>query len=462
MIPKPRFEALPWLVRQGAVTTLGWKNRRRRYGDEYKKWIKFLGQSNNWSDFERLAWQRSTLLSLIKLARTGTIHYARSLPLVEDLEKSKTLEEILLRLPVLEKQSLRNHAHDFRNSEIAETVVTSTSGSTGSPMKVGHDILSLQRRFAFLYDHLRMAGIEITEPSVRLSGRIFCDVGKSQNKPWLYNSAERQLFLSSYHLSPAHSAVISEKLNSLAPVLIDGYPSGIIEVLRLLESSKSQLTSLKAIITTAETLHPDLRAKISKLSGVPVMDYYSASEGVPIIQQCPFGTYHVRWQSGIFEVDDGKSIDFEGDGELICTSFVQDRTPLIRYRTGDTVSGLQQNINVTCDCGLKTPTVVQIHGRLEDTVRTSDNRSLGMFTYRTLKDIEGLRETQVIQKDYADFEVNCVVAPGADPSKTRKKIKEAFERTLGYSIHLHFNNVEKIPRGPNGKIRLVISKIPTN
>jgi len=85
-----------------------------------------------------------------------------------------------------------------------------------------------------------------------------------------------------------------------------------------------------------------------------------------------------------------------------------------------------------------------------------------MFTYRTLRDIEGLRETQVIQQDYADFEVNCVVAPGADPSKTREKIKKAFERALGYSIHLHFNNVEKIPRGPNGKVRLVISKIPRN
>jgi asparagine synthetase B (glutamine-hydrolysing) len=178
MIPKPRFEALPWLVRQGAVTALGWKNRRRRYGDEYKKWIKFLGQSNDWSVSNRLAWQRSTLLSLIELARAGTIHYARSLPLVEDLEKSETLEELLLRLPVLEKKSLRSHAHEFRNGEVAETVVTSTSGSTGSPIKVGHDDLSLQRRFAFLNDHLRLAGIEITDPSVRLSGRIFCDVGK--------------------------------------------------------------------------------------------------------------------------------------------------------------------------------------------------------------------------------------------------------------------------------------------
>ena len=67
------------------------------------------------------------------------------------------------------------------------------------------------------------------------------------------------------------------------------------------------------------------------------MDYYAASEGVPFIQQCPQGKYHVRWQSGIFEIRNDGGVARAGTGELVCTSFVQDRTPLIRYSTGDLV-----------------------------------------------------------------------------------------------------------------------------
>jgi phenylacetate-CoA ligase len=286
-------------------------------------------------------------------------------------------------------------------------------------------------------------------------------VGKRQRKPWLFNAAENQLFLSSYHLDDVHGPAIAEQLGRFRPVLLDGYPSGILETLRVLRRQRLNLDSLRAIITTAETLHPDTREELSALSGVPVMDYYAASEGVPFIQQCPYGTYHVRWQSGIFEIDDGSVIGFEGDGELICTSFVQDRTPLIRYRTGDFVKGLCLTPASRCECGLSTPTVEGVQGRVEDLVHTPDGRTLGMFTYRTLKFIDGLGETQVIQHDYSDFEVNSTVRESRDLKALADQIKTSFERTLGYQISLRFNLVQQLPKGANGKVRLVISKIPS-
>jgi phenylacetate-CoA ligase len=269
------------------------------------------------------------------------------------------------------------------------------------------------------------------------------------------------MLLSTYHLDDIHAPMISEMLAEFKPVLLDGYPSGILETLRLLNRHPQKLESLKAIITTAETLYPDMRQEMSELSGgVPIMDYYAASEGVPLIQQCPHGTYHVRWQSGVFEVDDGEIISFEGDGELICTSFVQDRTPLIRYRTGDVVKGMHSQQTKRCGCGLSTPTVESVVGRLEDLVHTPDGRSLGMFTYRTLKLIDGLGETQVIQHGYSDFEVNTVTkCDDYDLDFLAGEVKNSFERALGYPISLRFNGVSTIPKGANGKVRLVISKV---
>lgn len=459
MMRLPSFERYPRPFRQAAVSIVGWRNRMRRFGHEYQQWRDFLQQSAEWPTVQRDAWQQTRLGALAQSARSGTRYYSELLPVVEKIEGASSLREALNLIPILEKSSLRACPQDFRNSMVTEVAMTSTSGSTGSPMQVGHDAQSIQRRFAFLIDQLRLADVDPKAPSVRLSGRILCEVGKQQRQPWLFNAAENQLFLSSYHLDDVHAEAIADKLGSFLPVLLDGYPSGILETLNLLRRQGRKLDSLKAIITTAETLHPETRDELIALSGVPVMDYYSASEGIPFIQQCPHGTYHVRWQSGIFEIDDGTTIGFEGDGELICTSFVQDRTPLIRYRTGDLVSGLSLQPHGRCKCGLLTPTVESVQGRVEDLVYTVDGRALGMFTYRTLKYIDGLGETQVIQHDYSDFEVNSTVSDGHDPKVLADEVKTSFERALGYPINLRFNRVVQLPRGANGKVRLVISKV---
>ena len=455
-----RFERLPQAVRQEAVRLLGWRNRIRRYGRGYKSWRKFLEDSADWTLQQREAWQQTELTKLVDSARTGTRYYADALSgIASARDPSARLDAILHEIPVLEKAVLRKRPSDFENRNVPELEVSWTSGSTGSPMRVGHCKVSLQRRFGFFSDHRSMVGVPAFWPSVRLSGRILCPVGKLQRSPWVFNSAENQLFLSSYHLDQRHSRRIAEKLRRFRPAIIDGYPSAIIQTLRLMRTSGVQLDGLAGIITTAETLQDEVRQEMVQLSGVPVMDYYSASEGLPFIQQCPHGTYHLRWQSGICEVDTGSGIYSDGDGELICTSFVQERTPLIRYRTGDLVQGLRRDPEKRCSCGLDTSTVERLLGRQEDLIYTPDGRALGMFTYRTLKFIEGLGDTQVIQHEYSRFEVNTTSFGGAREDALAERISESFERVLGYPVALRLNQVESLERGPNGKVRLVVSRV---
>lgn len=428
-----------------------------RFGREYRRWTEFVAGSSAWPVEQQQEWQLESLKRLVQQARMVE-YYSGAIGSL-DLGKVHSLRDALDALPLLEKSALRRSVEHFRNVSVKAVATSATSGSTGAPMRIEHDGGSIQRRFAFLADHLRLAGLGMFDPSVRLSGRILCSVGVEQRAPWLYNLAERQLFLSSYHLDDVHAQRISGKLSSFGPALIDGYPSGVLQVLRMLDRCRSRLPMLRAIITTAETLNPDMREEMEALAGVPVLDYYAASEGVPFIQQCPHGTYHVRWQSGIFEVATDDGIGFEGDGELIVTSFVQDRTPLIRYRTGDLVAGLRHRKEGGCGCGLESPVVDHVLGRIEDLVHTNDGRSLGMFTYRTLKFVDGLVEAQVIQQDYDRFEVNCVLEDAARKNKVSTLIKESFERALGYPIVLEVNVLQSLPKGANGKTRLVISKI---
>ena len=452
------FENLPRPIRQAAVAFVGGRNRKFRFGPQYRQCAEFIAGSSAWSTEQQEQWQLDALRRLVWQASKGSAYYGKAMGAV-DLGRTTSLRAALDALPLLEKSALRGNVVQFRNASVKTVTVSATSGSTGMPMRIEHDRESIQRRFAFLADHTRLAGVDMFDPSVRLSGRILCPVGVEQHAPWLYNPFERQLFLSSYHLDDTHAQRVARKLGSLQPKLIDGYPSGVLQTLRLLDRCQGRLSSLKAVITTAETLHPEMREEMEALSGVPVMDYYAASEGVPFIQQCPHGTYHVRWQSGIFEVDTGGGVGFEGDGELIVTSFVQARTPLIRYRTGDLVSALRSRKEGGCACGLESPVVDRVLGRVEDQIHTRDGRSLGMFTYRTLKFVEGLVETQVVQHDYERFEVNCVLENPELRGQVSARIKESFERALGYPIHLEVNVHQSLPRGANGKVRLVISKV---
>lgn len=454
-----KFENYPYLARQLAMEWAASRHYAYRFGGEFPQMQRMLDETRLASQTEQETWQLERLAQLVETSRSGCVYYADRLPEASQILSSRSLDTALQSIPILEKSCLRSRTADFANRNVPLKLSTSTSGSTGAPMTVGQDADSAQRRFAFLCDHFRLAGITREQPSVRLGGRVLCKIGTPQRRPWLHNRKENVLFLSSYHLDDQHGQVIARKLNTFQPVLMDGYPSGILQTLRLVSQHGGVPTSLKAIITTAETLYPDLREELEQLSGVPVMDYYGASEGVPYIHQCPYGTYHVRWQSGIFEVDDGTRVSREGSGELITTSFVQDRTPLIRYRTGDVLNGLRQNPDTPCQCGLLTPTVESVQGRLEDFVYTSDGRTLGMFTYRTLKYIKGLGETQVIQEQYDEFVVNSVLDNEADAESIQSTIKESFERALGYPIRLNFQPVSQLEKTKNGKVRLVISKM---
>lgn len=449
-----KFEKMPYPIRQLLAAGMGIKLSSGRYGKEFLSFAEFLTQSLYYSEEQQKVWQRSELLRLVSSAASGTEYY-------KDLKVNYTLDfnALLNELPFLEKSSLRNSPDCFFNKNNKKWLVSTTSGTSGSPMRVEHCKFSMQRRFALLKQHLELVGIKKDAPSVRLSGRIIADPSKNVSRPWLYVPTENQLLLSSYHLNSYHQAEIGKKLCDLSPEFMDGYSSGMLETLRLLNKEGVKLKSLKAIITTAETLSPNVRNELEFLSGAKVLDYYAASEGVPIIQQCKFGIYHVRWESGIFEVLSDDKASFEGDGELVVTSFIQDRTPLIRYRTGDYVKGLRHEDQRLCQCGMKTPTVDAIEGRIEDMVFVRGGGQMGMFTYRTLKEVSGLQEAQVVQLDYDYFVVKAVLKSDAEPSVVRDAVKYKFERTLGYTVVLDFLQMTEIPKGSNGKVRLVVNEM---
>lgn len=446
------YSALPLSIRQAAVSVLGYRNRRIRYGKHFLDQRQLLEQSQYWSPDQMLEYQARKLSSLLHEARSFPIAYNHLPVLSLDEIREMLANHDFSPLPILTKADLRSRTEHYRNRSRDAAAVGSTSGTTGSPMRNERDRESVGRTFAFLAQQRNWLGITEASPSVRLSGRQIVPISKNFPPYWLYNSAENQLFLSTYHLTKTTAGPIADKLHRFRPELIDGYPSAILELGRIL-GPRARIPSLKAIITTAETLHDSDRELRTKMFDVPVLDYYAASEGVPLIQQCEKGSYHIRPESGIFEILDENNMEVApGEtGELVVTSFCNFRTILIRYKTGDLT--IKSDRQQQCACGRTLPTIKKVLGRQEEVAVSLDGRRIGMFAYRVLMPLSGFSKAQIVQVAPDRFSV-AVIPDGSRPlPRLKADISSSIENTLGHRAFIDVTAVTDIPRGPNGKHR---------
>ena len=452
------YDRLPMPARQAAVAWAGLRNSRLRYGNTYRQTLQLLEASEYWNVQRMRELQQRQLLHLLQEAKTGTTYYADHLAGLSPQDLADAAASLALNeLPLLEKTTLKANTAAFRNSNRRTTAVSSTSGSTGSPLFTEIDAESMQISFAFMHRHRMWATLPALARSVRLSGRLLMPSSRSKPPFWLLNPAERQLLVSTYHLRDDLLPSIVARIRQFRPQVIDGYPTAIRLVAEHCRRTNTSLPSLQAAITTAETLTPDMRAAITEGLQVKLLDYYSASEGVPFVQECEHGSYHVRPESGIIEIlnPDGTAANPGEIGEIVATSFRQWKVPLIRYRTGD-MAEVASHQDKRCKCGRTLPFLARIHGRLEDLVFARDGRWIGMFSYRTLKHVTGVREAQIVQTAPDRFRLRLSLDGAAPRSSVEQQAHRVFSDVLGYAAHVSFEYVASIPRGANGKFRAVI------
>ena len=445
---------LPVSLKALATAARGATFARKRYGATYRRVLAMLPESERWEPDQTRAWQRAQLATLLDEAHRTTDYYASLDP---DAVRHAVETLDLSGLPLLPKAIFKAKREAFVNRERRVAFVSKTSGTTGSPMKVVYDRESVQQRVAFVDRQREWAGGHARGRSVRLSGHHLVAPDRRHPPYWMANPAENQLLLSTYHLGPETLPSVLDKLVAYAPEFIDGYPSSVRMLARGAAELGRRIPSLVAVITTAEALDPDARLEIGEAFGVPVLDYYSASEGVPLIQECLHGRYHLRPESGIFEFlrPDGTPAGPGERADLVATSFTQWMMPQVRYVCGDSVV-LDERPDVPCPCGCRHPTVAGIDGRREDLALAPDGRWIGLLNHRTLKTFDCILGSQVVQTAPDAFTLRLVAGPEFDLDVLRPQIAAKFAAALGQPVTLHYDLVESLPRGANGKFRSVI------
>ncbi len=210
---------------------------------------------------------------------------------------------------------------------------------------------------------------------------------------------------------------------------------------------------LKYIMTNAEPLPLWQRRDIEHAFGCPVRENYGMAEAMVGASECEHGTLHLWPDAGVVELlhDDG-SITNSGSGEVLGTTLHNRAMPLIRYRTGDRIDGLDPH--ASCACGRTLPVIRAIDGRRDDVIITPDGRRLGRMD-PIFKDSLPIRKAQIVQVSRLELEVRLVPAEGyvsADGDTLAHRISQLVG-DMNISIVLCTN----IPNESNGKFKGVVN-----
>lgn len=420
---KPIYNALPVWAQTIAVNVASARNFKAKYGRVFPGWLADLERDEKRSCDEMLHQQQAALRHLLEYAVEHVPAYKGRSP------------ENLNEWPILEKSEVAAKPQDFLSDEFnpRDLMELRTSGTTGTPLAVKFSKEYHQIEMAFRWRHKAWAGVPFLSSGAYVAGHPV--VPANQQKPpfWRWDSTEKRLLCSSYHLTPENLPAYAEAFQKYRPEFIHGYPSS----LYLLGGYKP-----KAVFTASETLLDFQRAAIERNFGAKVFNWYGNTEMTCNIVECAAGNLHHRTDYGVLELLD--------DGTMIVTGLNNRAMPLIRYRVGDRAVAKAG----TCACGCAFPLIEQIEGRIEDYIRTPDGRHVGRLDH-LFKDAQHVREAQIVQVKLDEIVLRVVKEDGFDEKPV---LAEARQR-LG-DMKVRFEYVPAIERTAAGKFRFIVSQLP--
>ncbi len=449
------YAAAPVWMQNLMISAYGLKLRRLRYGAGQRNALAALRQSERLGVEALQELQLRELNRVIALARDTVPFYAsRGLP----DEPLRHLAE-LGRLPLTAKSDLRQPAAVITSSRYRGVRLEEvhTGGTTGTPLTIYCTRETLQRNYAFFGRFREWAGIGPDARVATFAGRILVPPGQTRPPYWRHNLAARTLLFSSYHISPATVGAYVDALERFRPQLIDSYPSSLEPIARYILAHGGRLRQAPtAIITSSETLTPEVRDLLELAFGCKVFDHYGAAEMAALITQCEAGSYHVNPEFGIVEVlRDGIPAGPGEAGDLIATSFINPAMPLLRYVTGD--SAIQGT--GPCACGRAFPTLLGIEGRRDDVLITPDGRRIGRLD-PIFKAVASLHETRIVQ-DAADHVRVEMVLTGELAGEEEASLRRELANRLGPAMRIDMVRVPELPRTARGKLRAVVNEVGT-
>ena len=451
-----------WLQNLGiSLYGLAWRNER--LGGDFEQYVSGFRERDRWSPQQMQAYVDEQLRAVLLHAYDQVPYYNRvwNEAGIDGSELAHMTTARLPRLPITPKQNLRATPEEFVARDIAARYKLHryyTSGSTGTP--VTHICTSqAQRRFTAAREvrSFGWAGTSVRKPRSMIGGRLVVPKGVSSPPFYRYNLAERQVYLSAYHIEPGHVQDYVRAFNRYRPRVLTGYAYSHYLLARMMcEQGLALDYEPDALVLSSEKLTQEMKQVIRSAFRARAYEEYGAVENCMLATECECGSLHASPDFGIMEIVDEKGAPVAPgvEGRILCTGLLNEAQPLIRYEIGDVGVWSRES----CPCGRgHLPVLQEIVGRLEDVIIGPNGREMVRF-HGIFIGLPTVLEGQVIQEASDRFVVK-VVATADFGSKEENLIQSRFAERLG-PVSVQIERVRDIPRTERGKFRAVISRLP--
>jgi len=367
-------------------------------------------------------------------------------------------------VPVLTKHRF-NGERDLHVADTASPeslIVNRTGGSTGEPTRFYMDRPTVEHYEAARWRGMGWHGIRIGDPSVMVWGSPF-ELSQAQSRLYLWKERwlKNRILFSAYDLKPDRIEEYARRIRSFRPHYFYGYVSALYMLGQLLLDKGIRLNvPLKAVVTTAETLHPHQRETIEQAFGCRAVNEYGARDAGIIAYECPHGSMHISAANAWLEVVDVKTHEPLGPGEkgaLVVTDLNNRSQPRLRYLLNDVVALSADR----CSCGIGLPLLASIEGREDEIFQAADGTLVHSFYLNQLaRGLSAIRGFQLIQHSPLEMTVKLVREERFYTPEEEKKFLDGIRAMFGESAHIKVEHVEEIPPAPSGKIRYAIREFP--
>jgi phenylacetate-CoA ligase len=248
------------------------------------------------------------------------------------------------------------------------------------------------------------------------------------------------------------------RLKEYKPKLFVSYPSPLATFSEYLISENEKIPSIKAIITSAETLYSWQREIIENAFECKVFDRYGSREFGNIAHECEkHEGYHINVERFFVEIikENNQPAKIGEIGEIVITDLDNYGFPFIRYKIGD----MAVQTNKLCSCGRGLPLLKSMVGRTFDIIQAPNgNRIAGTFWTLSLRAIPGIKNFQIEQKSLATLVVRIVKSERYD-NKNENSIRQLIHDKCGPEMNIVIRYVHDIPLTKSGKRKFVFSKL---
>ena len=432
---------------------------------------------SHWRFVQKYQWQEKSIIDELQKRKLKKLllHCYSHVPYYHKLFSDKGVDEnsfqqqsvftIFNMIPFLTKKIIRENYNVLKaqNMSKREYRKNSTSGSTGESLFFLSDA-SRERAMCgetIKFLNMQWSGVDLFAQHALLWGARFDAPAEKSLANKLRLFFRPLLFLSSYDLSESVMAEYARKLNDFRVEILTSYPSPLEHFARFCLKKSIKISTLRAIVCSAEQLFDHQRELFERAFSVPVFNRYGCREFADIAMECEMHNgLHIMSGRVFMETirEDGSHCETGEVGEIVVTDLDNYAMPFVRYKIGDLGSLTDRK----CDCGRGLPLMEKIQGRSFDLVRTPSGRTISgtFWTILTRYVSEDITAFQVKQQQPESITLFLQMHDRhlsyEEENVLRKEINKAAPDLI-----VNIEYVNQIPLTRSGKRRFVIG-ISTN